>query len=77
MEIRLRLFSILRERLPPGAKGRAILTLEEGTTLAGLLDELGIERKVVISVNGAHELDKLRQLHDGDEVKIFAAVSGG
>jgi thiamine biosynthesis protein ThiS len=53
------------------------LTLEEGATLADLLDELGIERKVVISVNGAHASDKLRQLHDGDEIKIFTAVSGG
>jgi len=77
MEIRLRLFSILRERLPPGAKGRAVLKLEEGTTLADLLDELGIERKVVISVNDAHESDKSRQLHDGDKVMIFTSVSGG
>ena len=77
MEIRLQLFSILREILPPGAKGRAVLNLEEGTTLVDLLDELGIERKVVISVNSAHESDKLRQLHDGDKVKIFTAVSGG
>jgi sulfur carrier protein ThiS len=53
------------------------LKLEEGTTLADLLNELGIERKVVISGNDAHESDRLRQLHDGDKVMTFTSVSGG
>ncbi len=54
-----------------------MLQLDEGATLADLLDELGIERKVVISVNDTHETNKSRQLQDGDEVKIFSSVSGG
>ena len=77
LEIHLQLYSILREKLPPDAKGRAVLQLDEGATLADLLDELGIERKVVISVNDTHESDKSRQLLNGDEVKIFSSVSGG
>ncbi len=77
MQIRVQLFSILRDRLPPEAKGRTVLKLEEGTTLADILNELGIERKVVISLNGAYESDRTLQLHDGDQVKIFTAVSGG
>jgi len=77
LEIHLHLYSILREKLPLEAKGLTVLQLEEGATLADLLDELCIERKVVISVNDAHESDKSRQLHDGDEVKIFSSVSGG
>lgn len=77
MEIHLQLYSILREKLPKDAKGRAVLQLDEGATLADLLDKLGIERRVVISVNGAHESDKSRRLHDGDVVKIFSSVSGG
>ena len=77
MKVHLQLYSVLRDKLPPGAKGRAVLRLDEGATLIDLLDELGIERKVVISVNDAHESDKSRQLHDGDEVKIFSSVSGG
>ena len=77
MEIHLQLYSILREKLPADAKGRAVLQLVEGATLADLLDELGIERRVMISVNDTHESDKSRQLQDGDEVKIFSSVSGG
>ncbi|MCP4359228.1 MAG: MoaD/ThiS family protein [Chloroflexi bacterium] len=77
MEIHLQLYSILREKLPADTKGRAVLKLDEGATLADLLAKLDIERKVTISVNGVHETDKLRQLNDGDEVKIFSSVSGG
>ena len=77
MEIHLQLYSILREKLPIDAKGRAVLQLDEGATLADLLNELDIKRRVVISVNGVHESDKSRQLRDGDAVKIFSSVSGG
>jgi len=77
MEIHLQLFSILREKLPSEAKGRAVLQLDEGATLADLLNELEIKRKVVISVNDVHEPDRYRRLRDGDAVKIFSSVSGG
>ena len=77
MEIRLQLYSILREKLPPEARGKIKLKLEEGTTLAGILAEFGIEHRVVISVNGLHETDYSRELHDGDDVKIFSSVGGG
>lgn len=77
MEVHLQLYSVLRENLPADAKGRAVMKLDEGTTLQDLLDDLGIKRRVVISVNDAHVSDKSRQLQDGDEVKIFSSVSGG
>jgi len=77
LEIHLQLYSILREKLPIDAKGRAVLQLNEGATLADLLNKLDIKRRVVISVNGVHESDKSRQLRDGDAVKIFQSVSGG
>jgi len=77
LEIHLQLYSILREKLLLDAKGRAVLQLGEGATLADLLNELGIKLKVVISVNGVQESDKSRQLRDGDAVKIFSSVSGG
>ena len=77
MEIYLQLYSILREMLPKEAKGKAVLQLKEDATLADLLTEIGIERRVVISVNGAHETDKSRALKDGDNVKIFSSISGG
>jgi thiamine biosynthesis protein ThiS len=77
MEIHLQLYSILREKLPTDAKGRAVLQLKEGATLADLLSELGIERRVVVSINGVQETDTSRQLEDGDQVKIFSSISGG
>jgi len=48
LEVHLQLYSILREKLPPEAKGRTILQLDEGAALTDLLEEPGIERKVVI-----------------------------
>ena len=77
MKIHLQLYSILREKLPAEAKGRAILDLGEGATLTDLLDELNIKRKVVISVNDLQETDKTRHLQDGDNIKIFSSISGG
>ena len=77
LEIHLQLYSILREKLPPEAEGHTVLNVEEGITLADLLDKLGIKRRVAISVNDEHEADKSRQLQDGDKVKIFSSVSGG
>ena len=77
LEIHLQLYSVLREKLPSDAKGRTVMQLDEGATIADLLDILGINLKVVISVNGDHEPDKSRQLRDGDHVRIFSAISGG
>jgi thiamine biosynthesis protein ThiS len=77
INIYLQLYSILREKLPPEEKGRAEMQIAEGTTLKDLLDELGIERRVVISVNEVQETDKQRRLKDGDKVKIFSSISGG
>jgi len=77
IEIRLQLYSILREKLPPESKGRAVFQLNDGATLADLLNELDITRKVVISFNDDHESDMSRRLQDGDQVKIFSSISGG
>ncbi len=77
MVIHLKLYSILRDKLPSETQGITVLQLEEGATLADILHELGIKRRVVISVNGVHETDRTRQLLDGDEVKLFSSVSGG
>jgi sulfur carrier protein ThiS len=77
IEIHVRLYSILREKLPAEARGRTTLQLEEPVTLDDLLRRLDIERRVVISVNGKHEADRSRLLRDQDEVKVFSSVGGG
>jgi sulfur carrier protein ThiS len=77
LKIHLRLYSILREKLPSEANGQALLQMDDGVKLQDLLDELDITRRVVISVNDAHETDMYRRLQDGDRVKIFSSISGG
>jgi molybdopterin converting factor small subunit len=77
LKVQIQLYSILREKLPPEAKGRVVLQLSEGATLTDLLDELNIQGRVVISVNDDQESDMSRQLKAGDEVKIFSSISGG
>jgi len=77
LEIHLQLYSILREKLPPKSKGQAVLQLEDGALLSDLLGKLEITRRVVVSVNEAHETDMSRRLQDGDKVRIFSSVSGG
>jgi sulfur carrier protein ThiS len=77
LDVHVQLYSILREKLPPEAIGRTTLQLEVGTTLADILKQLEIKRNVVIGVNGAHERDHSRLVQDGDELKVFSAVSGG
>lgn len=77
MKIHLKLYSILREKLPPDAKGRAVIELDEGASLEDLLIKLGIQNRVVISVNDMYETDTSRRLKDGDQVKIFSSISGG
>ena len=77
MEVNLQLYSILREKLPPEAKGRAVLKMDNDATLADLLKDLDITHRVVISVNDAHQAEMSRQLQDGDKIKIFSSISGG
>lgn len=77
LAIHIQLYSILREKLPAEAKGRADLEMEAGSTLADLLEEFDIARRVVISVNDEHETDRSRTLQNGDEIKIFSSISGG
>ena len=77
MEIHLQLYSVLRDKLPSESNGHTVLQMKEDASLADLLVELDISRKVVVSVNEVHEADMSRQLQDGDKVKIFSSVSGG
>ena len=77
MKVSLELYSILRDKLPAETKGCTVLHVDEGTTLADILKMLDIKRKVVISLNDIHQSDHSLEVQDGDEVKIFSAVSGG
>jgi sulfur carrier protein ThiS len=70
----------LRNKLPPGSQaGKAELDAEAGTTIAGVLERLGIDHGHVhlVMVNGEMETDRQRALQEGDELVVFPPVAGG
>ena len=77
MQISLKLHSILRDYLPPEAKGKTILTLPDGSTAAQLSAYLDIDRQCSILVNGQEIEDENHLLQDGDEVQMLMILGGG
>ncbi|MBI3987985.1 MAG: MoaD/ThiS family protein [candidate division NC10 bacterium] len=81
MKIELRLFATLRRYLPPGSeRGKVLLDLQDGLTVEGLIERLGIppELAELTVVNGRTlERDLKEKLRDGDVVSIFPPIAGG
>ena len=77
MEINLELMGPLVDFLPDADKGKAMLILNNDSTIADLLDKLQIKRKVVVAVNGDEEKGLDYVLSEDDEVLVFTVVSGG
>lgn len=82
MEVRVRLFAVLRER---AGRDEVALELDEGATVADALCALrrhdglapALERlKVVMAVNREYAAGD-QPLHEGDEVALIPPVSGG
>ncbi|MEW5960151.1 MAG: MoaD/ThiS family protein [Chloroflexota bacterium] len=91
MKVEVKLFSILRDCLPAGARqGQAVIELPEPATLRDLITHLGIDQKLGYSpqdiiaragwqviVNGSFEASLERRLQAEDYVQIFPPVAGG
>jgi thiamine biosynthesis protein ThiS len=77
LQVNVHLHGILREHLPPEAKGRAILSLDDGATVGDLLAQLGIKRRVIVALNHDQEPDETYVLQDGDKVSIYTIIGGG
>ena len=78
MVVQVKLFSRFRQLLPPQARGEAEVQVPEGTTVARLLEQLGVQGRVqLVSVNDEPEPDRDRVLHDGDRVRVFPFGVGG
>ncbi len=78
MRVHVQLMSRFRAHLPPEARGEADIELTNGATLGDLVEQLAIHRRVKLcAVNGEHERDLNRVLHDGDSVRVFPFVVGG
>jgi molybdopterin converting factor small subunit len=87
MQVKLRLFASLRDRLPGDRRihrGRGDLDLADGASLQDLLDRLDIEPRLaqMVLVNGEQMPRGTEQRHaialtEGDTVSIFPPVAGG
>jgi sulfur carrier protein len=62
------------------ANGRP-MDLPDGTTVAGLLDTLGVGGRVVVVERNGEPVDRsataITPLHDGDRCEVVRAVAGG
>ena len=77
MEINLELLGPLVDFLTDSDKGKTVMTLNNDSTIADMLNKLQIKRKVVVAVNGDEEKGLDHVLSDGDEVLVFTVISGG
>lgn len=77
MLITVRLYSTLRDKLPPEKRGVTTVDLPPTSTLSDLLTLLGIDIKVICSINGQVQPELSTPLQEGDEVRIFRPSAGG
>lgn len=77
MHIPVTLYSTMRDLLPKEARGKTVLDLPPGSTLADVRARLDVPALAVCAVNGQVERDNCRELRDGDTVGVFRAAGGG
>ena len=72
------LFADLRRFLPPGVDGSHLRTVPAGSTVADLLDAVGIPPSTDVTVGVDGELaDRTDPLHDGADVMLLSPMEGG
>lgn len=77
MEIHVRFYGVLREKMEAGEHGRAVLDLPAGTTVADILTRFNIDGHVHVSVNEEMAEDRQTTLNDGDLVDVLPPSAGG
>ncbi len=84
MRIRVRLFASLRDRFPSDDRGRGEVELNEGASLADLIERLEIPDPLaqMVLIDGlqqpkSREERARRTLEDGQTVSIFPPIAGG
>ncbi|MDK1081195.1 MAG: MoaD/ThiS family protein [Anaerolineae bacterium] len=77
MSVHVRLFGILRDKLPASQKGKAEVELPNGASVADLLAHLDITRRVEVAVNDQLEIENTHILNNGDQVHLFTLIGGG
>jgi sulfur carrier protein ThiS len=79
VRVDVQLHATLAGFLPAGARdGAAVLYLPEPSTVADIVERLGIPTALsrIVLVNG-HDVEDDRGLRDGDVVDIFPPLAGG
>lgn len=82
-QIEIKLYAMLRDRLPPGSRGvTGHLPIESGATIAGILDRLGVPtdwRQLVVLNDSEIPADRWAEtaVRDGDRLAVFPPIAGG
>lgn len=83
MIIKVKLFAMLRDKLPPDSNGEDVdIEVGEGATARQIIDQLEIPEQLahLVMINGYHLLpDEIisRPLQAGETLAIFPPVAGG
>jgi len=83
MRIKVKLFAMLQDRLPPGSVGHTTeIEIPSGATARRVIEQMRIPAPMahLVMVNGAHltqaEIDQ-RILQEGETLSIFPPIAGG
>ena len=77
MTVNVVLYSSLRLLLPPEKNGKGAIEIHDQATLQDLLDYLGIQGEVAVSVNDEIVTGRQISLQHNDTVQVFRPVGGG
>lgn len=77
MNVSVKLYGTLRDKLPREQKGRAVMELSADTTIRDLLAQLNIANTANVSLNDQHKIDLNQSLKEGDRLIIFTHAAGG
>lgn len=83
MIIKLKLFAMLQDRLPPGSKDHTMeLEVPAGATPAQVVTQMQIPEEMahLVLLDGRHLTREEREhmaLHEGDVLSIFPPIAGG
>ena len=79
MQVTVILFGPYAQHLPPGSKGgRATVEVDDGTTVAGLLDSLGVpeDGRRYVTLDG-RKAESASELSEGAELRVIVPLAGG
>lgn len=77
MKVNVVLYSSLRLLLPPENNGKSEIEVSGQATLQDMLDQLGIQGEVAVSINDEIVTARDISLKENDVIQVFRPVGGG